>query len=187
MINLIVIAALTLSGATEIPENFLLHEKRARTVLPENVAAEEWWKVSDKLDRQLELKPCKGKRPTDDGRVAMRTVVQGTSAPSGMVEQLVIYKSPGTAQKALKRLRAEVLRCHKGYALRRSAIGDESFRVINKIYSYEEGQRYTYDGMSGYVVRRGRALMIYLADDHSVAGDAKKMAKKVCDLPEVCV
>lgn len=179
MINLAAVATatlLTLSGATEIPKDFLLFEKAARQVDNE----ESWSKISDSLSKQLLIKPCKGKRSTADGREAMRTVVIDTSAPSFSAEQLVIYRSPGTAQKAFKRLRAEILRCHQNrYTIKPSRVGDQAFAVTATA-------KYGYD-VHGFVTRRGRALIIFDGNDgFNPKKRAITMSKKVCDLPEVC-
>ncbi|WP_248964026.1 hypothetical protein [Sphaerisporangium perillae] len=199
------------AGAAEaetvtIPKGFLLTEaeaEAAKKLAPED-AAEQWWEVSDKPSRQLELNPCGHRKKPRDGRVAMRTIVHSTSAPSFYSEQLVLYRDVKAARATFKRLRAEVKRCAAGgsraytlsgtrhrYAVSRTLrIGDEAMLVGG--YFYDKGESESSWGERFVVARRGTALITYAADSSwrdvskVLARDAKKMAAKVCDLPGVC-
>ncbi|WP_285706797.1 hypothetical protein [Microtetraspora sp. NBRC 16547] len=189
----------------KIPKGFLLSEPRATRSLSPVEAFEEWWEISDKLSRPLELDPCGSKKKPRDGRVAMRTVVQGTSGPSYFSEQLVLYRNVEAAKAALDRLRVDVKRCAKGkppvqalvgvrhrYVGTSIRVGDEALLV--KGYSYDKGWREPVGGGRYVVARRGSALILFTADDYyqvdetvkTLVGETKKMAKKVCGLPGVC-
>ncbi|MGV9324201.1 hypothetical protein [Streptosporangium sandarakinum] len=196
-----------------IPKGFLLTEAEATKPLTEDQAAEEWWTVSDKPTRPLELNPCRSKGKPRDGRVAMRTIIGGTSAPSYVTEQLVLYPSAKNAGAAFRRLRADVEKCAKAKAPRRATVAGDFHRYTGKKVniadeallvkgsSYErgteeplKGELYVSGGERYVVVRRGSALALYTADSYwagedttrILTGRAKKMARKVCDLPGVC-
>ncbi|GAB2488713.1 hypothetical protein GCM10027187_64910 [Streptosporangium sandarakinum] len=197
----------------KIPKGFLLTEAEATKPLTEDQAAEEWWTVSDKLTKPLGLNPCRSKEKPRDGRIAMRTIIGGTSAPSYVTEQLVLYPSAKNAGAAFRKLRADVEKCAKvkapqtataaggfhRYTGKKVNIADEALLV--KGSSYERGTEEPFKGklyISGgerYVVAcRGSALVLYTADSYWAGEDttkiltnrAKKMAKKVCGLPGVC-
>lgn len=200
MITILLSVALAL---TPIPRDFLITEPAARVVDPDG---EQWWKISDKLSKPLQLNPCGRKGGTGDGRTAMRTITYGNTAPSHAGEQLVLFKNVTTAKTALVRLRADVKRCAKHkeppttawtgitayrYVTGRAPrVGDDALFVSGQIK--ERGRR-GWNELEGYLVaRKGSALMIYTADwefsiRKKVTGQAKKMAAKVCDLPGVCV
>ena len=207
MITTVLVIGLVLGGtgvahadAAEIPKGFLLTEPAA-TAGP-TVEDEEWWKISNSLSRQLELNPCRTKGKTRDGRVAMRTITHSTSAPSGSSEQLVLYRNTKSAQAAFRKLRADLTRCAKqatakrntssrfGYVGKPLRVGDEALSVAG--YFYNKGKREREPGELGVVARRGTALFLYtdigngLGAGKKIVGQAKKMAKKVCDLPGVC-
>ncbi|MEU4578699.1 hypothetical protein [Nonomuraea sp. NPDC023979] len=180
--------------ASRIPKNFLLSEKEARAPRDEADSIEYWWKISDKLSNRPLLAPCRGARTVRDGRVAMRTITHLTSAPSLDGEQLVLYRSAKAARAAFLGLRAEVKRC-PGKDLRLIArtvrIGDEGMFVGR--YDYYKGKRDREPVSSWAVGRRGAALFVYSADQayttnpgKLVTGRAKRMAKKVCELRNVC-
>ena len=207
-------AASTAQAETvKIPKGFLLTEAEATKPLTEDQAADEWWTVSDKLTKPLELNPCRSKKKHRDGRIAMRTITEGTSAPSYATEQLVLYPSAKNAGAAFRKLRADVKKCAKAkapqtatvagsfhrYTGKKVNIADEALLV--KGSSYErgteeplKGELYISSGERYVVVRRGSALVLYTADSYWAGEDttkiltnrAKKMAKKVCDLPGVC-
>jgi hypothetical protein len=190
----------------KIPKGFLLTEAEATKPLTEDQAAEEWWTVSDKLTKPLELNPCRSKEKPRDGRIAMRIIIKGTSAPSYVTEQLVLYPSAKNAGAAFRKLRADVEKCAKAkapqtatvagnfhrYTSKKVNIADEALLV--KGSSYERGTEEPLKGELYVVVRRGSALVLYTADSYWAGEDttkiltnrAKKMAKKVCDLPGVC-
>lgn len=200
MIHVALSLALALSPATvtEIPKNFLLMERAARTPLSSTDAAEMSYEISDELTRPLEVNPCGHRRAVDGGRLAARTITLGTSAPSSSSEQLIIYKSPRAAHAVLTRLRAEVKRCaRKGdpssrklsiqWRTSKAKVGDEA---LGMGYQTRQGG-YDDPTVTGLVARKGRALMIYTTDegDYSPGGltkKARKMAGKVCRLPGVC-
>ncbi|GAA4231743.1 hypothetical protein FHR32_004127 [Streptosporangium album] len=188
------------AGTAEIPKGFLLTERAAAAgpVMED----EEWWKISNSLSRQLELNPCDTKGKPRDGRVAMRTITYSSSAPSGSSEQLVLYRNTESAQAAFRKLRADLTRCPKQATTKRSTssrfgyvgkplrVGDEALSVAG--YSYKKGKREGEAAEMGVVARRGTALILYtdagngLRESKKIVGQAKKMAKKVCDLPGVC-
>ncbi|MGN9839243.1 hypothetical protein ACTMTI_14085 [Nonomuraea sp. H19] len=197
----------------KIPKGFLLTEAEATKPLTEDQAAEEWWTVSDKLTKQLELNPCRSKGKPRDGRIAMRTIIGKTSAPSYVTEQLVLYPSAKNAGAAFRKLRAEVKRCAKAKAPKTATVAGSFHRYTSKKVniadeallikgsSYErgteepvKGELYISSGERYVVVRRGSALALYTADSYWAGEDttktltnrAKKMAGKVCDLPGVC-
>lgn len=200
MIHVALSLALTLSPATvtEIPKNFLLMERAARTPLSSTDAAEKSYEISDKLSTPLELNPCEHRRAVDGGRLAARTITLGTSAPSYSSEQLIVYKSPRAAHAVLTRLRAEVKRCaRKGdpssrelsirWRTSKAKVGDEALGM-----GYQTRQDgYEDPRGTGLVARKGSALMIYTTDegDYFPGGltkQARRMAAKVCKLPGVC-
>ncbi len=202
------LAMSALLAVSPIPKNFLITEHDARTPSSGVELGEEWWKISDKIDKKLELNPC-GRRGTgSDGRVAMRTITYHATAPLKSSEQLVIYKSPKAAATALARLRADVRKCaehRRGsragwdpngsyrYVGRAVRLADEALWVREQAYEEHSGWS-SYDWF--LAARRGAALMIYSADDGAVLGDrsgwkqlsrkARKMSVKVCELPGVC-
>ncbi|WP_326641459.1 hypothetical protein OG884_01850 [Streptosporangium sp. NBC_01755] len=188
------------AGATEIPKGFLLTEPAA-TAGP-IMEDEEWWKISNSLSRQLELNPCRTKGKPRDGRVAMRTITYSNSAPSGSSEQLVLYRSTRPAQAAFRKLRTDLARCPRretakgdtgsrfGYVGKPLRVGDEALSVAG--YFHKQGKREREPVEMGVVARRGAALFIYtdigngLGAGKKIVNQAKKMTKKVCDLPGVC-
>ncbi|MEU8036901.1 hypothetical protein [Streptosporangium sp. NPDC049078] len=188
------------AGATEIPKGFLLTE-RAAAAGP-IVEDEEWWEISNSLSRQLALNPCRTKAKPRDGRVAMRTITYSTSAPSGSGEQLVLYRSAKSAQAAFRKLRADLARCPRqaaakgdtgsrfGYVGKPLRVGDEALSVSG--HFYKRGKRDREPAELEVVARRGAALFVYsdvgngLAAGRKIVTQAKRMTKKVCDLPGVC-
>ncbi|GLW98147.1 hypothetical protein [Microtetraspora sp. NBRC 16547] len=191
------------ASAAEIPKGFLLTEAKARKVIPPPLDDEEWWEISDKPSLQLELNPCSTKAKPRDGRVAMRTITHGTSAPSSSGEQLVLYRNATSAKAVLAKLRAELKRCSRGSyrsSATRLSVGDEAVFVTGHAYTKGKLDE-TMPPTMWAVARRGSAVFFYsdFADRgdgrilrdrallrKTLAGDAKKMAKKVCDLPGVC-
>ncbi|MGN9787260.1 hypothetical protein ACTMTF_37965 [Nonomuraea sp. ZG12] len=188
----------TTATATKIPEHFLLTERAAAE--GSVVMDEEWWEISDNLSRRLEFNPCRSKGKPRDGRVAMRTITYLTSAPSGVSEQLVLYRDARSAQAAFRKLRADLARCSKpavaerdrfGYVGKPSRVGDEARSVAG--YDYDaHGRRLAQSDDLAVVGRRGAALFLYTANARGrgakkeITGQARKMAKKVCGLPKVC-
>lgn len=180
--------------ASRIPKNFLLTEKEARAPRDETDSIEYWWKISDKLYRRPLLAPCRKARDVRDGRVAMRTITHLTSGPSSGGEQLVLYRSAKAARAAFLGLRAEVKRCpgkDSRLIARAVRIGDEGMFVGE--YEYYKGKRYREPLDTWAVGRRGAALFVYNADlaygtnpGKLATGRAKRMAKKVCELRNVC-
>ncbi|MFI7125821.1 hypothetical protein ACIBQ1_09010 [Nonomuraea sp. NPDC050153] len=200
MISMTLSVLLAFSPVTlaEIPKNFLLTEPEARKPLAPNIAEEQSYKISDELDAPLELNPCAHRRAVDRDRVAARTIVLSTSAPSSSSEQLVIYKSPRAAHAALTRLRAEVRQCAgKGnpsspevkfrWRTSKVKVGDEAAGMGYQ--TWQDG--YVNDTATGVVARRGSALLIYTTTEGAyqpggLTKAARKMAVKVCKLPGVC-
>ncbi|MFI9558014.1 hypothetical protein [Nonomuraea endophytica] len=196
--TLSLVLALSPATATEIPKNFLLSEPDARKILSPDDAAEQGYKISDKLTRPLELNPCVHRRAVDRGRLAARTITLWTSAPSGSAEQLILYKSPRAAHAAFTQLRAEVKRCaRKGdpaapalkirWRTSKAKAGDESIGMGYQ--TWQDGS--VNETVTGVVARRGSALMIYTTSDGyynpgGLTRTARKMAAKVCALPGVC-
>lgn len=197
----------------KIPKGFLLTEAEATKPLTEDQAADRWWTVSDKLTKPLELNPCRSKEKPRDGRIAMRTIIGGTSAPSYVTEQLVLYPSAKNAGTVFRRLRADVKKCAKAKAPQTASVAGSFHRytgekvniadeaLLVKGSSYErgteeplKGELYVSGGERYVVVRRGSALALYTADSYWAGEDttkilvsrAKKMARKVCGLPGVC-
>ncbi|MFF5206371.1 hypothetical protein [Streptosporangium sp. NPDC000396] len=197
----------------KIPKGFLLTEAEATKPLTDDQAAEEWWTVSDKLARPLELNPCGSKKKPHDGRIAMRTIIGKTTGPSYVSEQVVLYPSVKNAGAVFRKLRADVKRCAKAKAPQAATVAGDFHRYIGKKArigdeallaegnSYERGQEeplkgelYSPSGERYVVARRGSALILYTADSNwagedtsrILIGRAKKMAKKICDLPGVC-
>jgi hypothetical protein len=107
-----VILAVSLALApVQIPQNFLLSEKAARTPLEENERGEVWWKISNKLTTPLLVNPCGRKGAPTADRSAARTITHNTSAPSYSAEQLVIYRNTEVARTAMTKLLADARRC----------------------------------------------------------------------------
>ncbi|WP_433418657.1 hypothetical protein ACQP1V_03275 [Microtetraspora malaysiensis] len=192
------------ASATKIPKGFLLTEAKARKVIPPPLDDEEWWKISDKPSLQFDLNPCSTKGKPRDGRVAIRTITHLTSAPSVSGEQLVLYRNATSAKAVLAKLRAELKRCSRGsywYSAKALSVGDEAVSVTGHAYTKGKIDK-TMPPTMWAVARRGSAVFFYSdfadrGDRHgrllgdralrkALAGDAKKMAKKVCDLPGVC-
>ncbi|MEU4539248.1 hypothetical protein AB0G15_30775 [Streptosporangium sp. NPDC023825] len=187
------------AGSARIPKGFLLTEPTARAPLPPVAVGEEWWKISDSTSRQLELNPCGTKGRARDGRVAMRTITHLTSGPSYGSEQLALYPSARSAHAAFLKLRTDMKRCvkqetatrpgrvHVGEALR---AGDEAMIVGS--HSSRKGKRDREPSSLWGVGRRGAALFLYTQDiagrgvEGRIAGQVKRMAKKVCALRGVC-
>ncbi|MEW9531942.1 hypothetical protein [Microbispora sp. NPDC049125] len=184
-------AAVAVAGTTTIPRGFLLTEAEARTPPLPEFADEEWWKIIDGTSRQLELNPCRRTAKPRDGRSAMRTITHLTSGPGYSSEQLVLYRSAKSAHAAYRTLQADLKRCHRGsayvYVLKPSSIGDEAMSVAG----YFTKARKREAAEIWFVGRRGTALFLYNDDVSAgaklLAGQGKKMAKKVCGLPGVCV
>ncbi|MFF0867825.1 hypothetical protein ACFYUV_39110 [Nonomuraea sp. NPDC003560] len=197
-VTLSLLLALSPAAVTEIPKNFLLTERTARVPLSSDDAAEQGYEIIDSLTAPFELNPCGHRRAVDRGRTAARTITYWSSAPSNSAEQLVLYKSPRAARAALAGLRAEAGRCaRKGdpsmpsikiqWRTTRVKAGDEAVGM---------GYRTWQDGnvnqtITGVVARRGSALIIYRTDEGDydpgrLTKNARKMAVKVCGLPDVC-
>ncbi|WP_049559334.1 hypothetical protein [Nonomuraea sp. SBT364] len=208
MITLLAVAlALT---PVQIPKNFLLTEKAARTPLSEIEKSEVWWRISDKATAPLTLNPCGRKRVSPANRSAVRTILHNTSAPSYSSEQLVIHRSGTAARTALRGLLADARRCRvkpdgKPYSwsddgktrwvVAPARIGDEA--ALMHLMMYDKLNKEWAHLLSGIVVRKGRALILYSGDQESfgypqkrtvkaLRKSAAEMAAKVCALPKVC-
>ncbi|GAA3035367.1 hypothetical protein [Streptosporangium longisporum] len=188
------------TGAVRIPRNFLLHEARARG--PVRYPGEEKWTIRDGVRGPLEVELCGPRRPADTGRVAARAVVH--EAPEHRsAEQLVIYRSAGSARRAMAGLLAHAGRCARvrteGMVVKTRVdpvrAGDRAARI--SVQGYDAGGvRPAVGGQRTVVVRRDRALAIYtLAGEYGrVRGsdftrplkDAERMAARVCSLPGLC-
>ncbi|MEU8320749.1 hypothetical protein AB0C33_20545 [Nonomuraea sp. NPDC048881] len=197
-VTLSLLLALSPAAVTEIPKNFLFTEREARVPLSPDDAAEQGYKISDRLTAPFELNPCGHRRAVDRGRTAARTISHWTTGPSESAEQLVLYRSPRAAHAALTGLRAEAARCARK--------GDPSAPTLKiqwrttKVKAGDEamgmGYRTRQDGnvdqtVTGVVARRGSALIIYRTDEGDydpgrLTKNARKMAVKVCGLPGVC-
>ncbi|MEU4831936.1 hypothetical protein [Streptosporangium sp. NPDC023615] len=188
------------AAAVRIPRNFLLHEAKARG--PVRYPEEERWTIRDGLRGALEIELCGPRRPSDTGRTAMRTVVhEAPEHRSG--EQLVIYRSAGAARRAMAGILAHVGRCARvpseGVVVKSRAdrvrAGDRAVRI--SVQSYDaKGVRPAIGGQRAVVVRRDRALVIYVlageygrvrdSDFTRQLKDAGRMAAKVCSLRGLC-
>ncbi|MEU7894207.1 hypothetical protein AB0B45_15260 [Nonomuraea sp. NPDC049152] len=194
----------------QIPKNFLLSEKAARTPQSDEVRAEEWWEISDKLNKPLLGNPCGRKGATTADRSAARTIVHHTSAPSYSGEQLVIYRSTKAAKKAMSKLFADAGQCAtqpdgKPYSwtgdgktrwvVSRTRLAHEA--ALMRMMMYDKLNKDWSSLLSGLVARKGRALMIHIGDQEALGYERKqavktlrstaiKMAAKVCALPGVC-
>jgi hypothetical protein len=205
--RMIMILAVSLALApVQIPKSFLLSEKSART--PQR--AEEWWEISDKLNKPLLGNPCGRKSGTTADRSAARTIVHHTSAPSYSGEQLVVYRNTKAAKKAMSKLFADARRCatrpdgkpyswtgdgRTRWVVSRTRLANEA--ALMRMMMHDKLNKEWSPLLSGLVVRKGRALMIYVGDQEALGherkqavrtlrGSATKMAAKVCALPGVC-
>jgi hypothetical protein len=96
----------------------------------------------------------------------MRTITYLTSAPSGVSEQLVLYRDARSAQAAFRKLRVDLARCSKpavvkrdqfGYVGKPLRVGDEGLSVAG--YDYDaHGRRLAQSDDLAVVGRRGAAL-----------------------------
>ncbi|MBB2912249.1 hypothetical protein FHS43_003529 [Streptosporangium becharense] len=193
--------ALAETGQTsgQIPRGFLLYEAEARK--PVDPSLGEKWTISNKLSSNLAFNPCTLNSPSDGGRVSARTIEYSFSEVH-RAEQLVLYRTAGAARSAMSGLLAQVNRCKVdksgSLVFKASAqavgIGDQAARLT--IQAYDKNGRPVVGGQRAVVVRKGRALALYLhgAEYHSVKSDhfseqlvdARRMAGKVCSLPGVC-
>lgn len=208
---MIVILAVSLALApVQIPQNFLLSEKAARTPPAEIERGEVWWKISDKLNRPLLVNPCGRKNAPTADRSAARTITHNTSAPSYSAEQLVIYRNARAAKTAMTKLLADARRCvshpsGKPYSwngdgktrwvVSRTRLADEA--ALTHIMMYDKLNKEWSPLLSGLVARKGRALLVYTGDQDSLGHPHKRavktlrstaatMAAKICALPGVC-
>jgi hypothetical protein len=206
-----VILAVSLALApVQIPQNFLLSEKAARTPLAEVDRGEVWRKISDKLSTPLLVNPCGRKSASTRDRSAARTITRNTSAPSYSAEQLVIYRSTGAAKRVMTKLFADARRCathpsgkpytstadgRTRWVVSRTRLGNEA--ALMHLMMYDKLNKEWSPVVSGLVARKGRALMSYTGDLESLGypqkraiktlrSTATKMAAKVCMLPGVC-
>jgi hypothetical protein len=187
--------------AVRIPKGFLLYEKKATETgkfsSESSFPIDSEWTVSDKRTMPLTVNPCDTKRHTE-GRVAMRTIDHRNSGPGYLTEQLVLYPTPKQAKGAMVRLRSDLALCGKekpvygrhffAYTSRAVSIGDEALHVIRRESFFRQAERIVYDDRRSFVVRRGSALILYMAEPYfpELKQDAIKMSKKVCGLPRVC-
>ncbi|MFI6511400.1 hypothetical protein ACIBCT_27650 [Streptosporangium sp. NPDC050855] len=183
------------TGTATIPKGFLLYEKEAAK---KDDDPETTWKVSGSVKTPLAVNPCDRSTPARTGRLAARTVTY-TAVPDFMkVEQVVLYRSPADAARAVSQVRAALVACRSDtrsgstyrYAhARQAGIGDEALRVSGQVY---------YRGKAGVggdrsvLVRKGSAVLIYqwageysrpVASDWAVQlRDARRMTAKVCSV-----
>ncbi|GAA3010824.1 hypothetical protein [Streptosporangium longisporum] len=181
------------TGTAAIPKGFLLYEKDAAK---KDDDPETTWKVSGSVRTRLAVNPCDRSTLARTGRLAARTVTY-TAVPDFMkVEQVVLYRSPADAARAVSQVRAALVACRSDtqsgstyrYAhARQAGLGDEALRVSGQVY---------YRGKAGVggdrsvLVRKGSAVLIYQwAGEYSkpAAGDwtvqlrdARRMTAKVC-------
>jgi hypothetical protein len=208
---MILILAVSLALApVQIPQNFLLSEKTARTPLEGIEKDEVWWKISDKPNAPLLVNPCGRKGAPTADRSAARTITHETSAPSYAAEQLVIYRNTKAAKAAMTKLLADARRCAtdpsaKPYSwngdgktrwvVSRTRLANEA--ALTHLMMYDKLNKEWSPLLSGLVARKGRALMLYTGDQDSLGypqkravktlrGKATKMTAKVCVLPGVC-
>jgi hypothetical protein len=181
--------AVAASGAA-LPKGFLLYEAKAAG------PSRSWetWKVSDRLNRRLQVNPC-DQNPGAKNRSAARTITYSAETDY-LAEQVVVYGDETAARKAMSSVRADLKRCARvgighnrySYKWKNVGIGDEALRVGG--FFFETRMRYV-------VVRKGKALVVY-AQSGDVSGrllsshfrllekDARTMAGKVCGLRRVC-
>lgn len=170
------------TGAKEIPEGFLLHEKEAA--------------VSERTGAPLLVSPC----AYSDGRPGGSTAggadrLDARTVYSARAEQVILYSSATAARLALQTFRAEVGRCGKKKTFRRGLteiwLGDEGWKSTGRTYG--KGRAGQEDNV--VIVRRANALVTYLragtgpAKPRALRGliaDAAEMQAKICDIAE-CV
>ncbi|MGV9775048.1 hypothetical protein [Streptosporangium sp. NPDC003464] len=207
---IILAAALWSLPPAQIPKNFLLSERAARTPLSEIEKDEIWWEISDRPGRPLELNPCGRKHATTADRAAARTIVRTDSAPSYSSEQLVIYRNAEAARTAMRKLLANAKRCAAApygkpyswaddgrtrWVVNRTRLADEA--ALLRLMMYDKLNKEWSPLLSGLVTRKGSALMIYSGDSDALGYPQKQavktlrrtaaeMAAKVCALPGVC-
>ncbi|MEU4833989.1 hypothetical protein [Streptosporangium sp. NPDC023615] len=181
------------AGAAAIPRGFLLYERDAAG---KDDDPQTNWKVSGSVKAKLAVNPCDRSTLARTGRLAARTVTY-TAVPDFLkVEQVVLYRTPADAVRAVSQVRAALGACRSGtgsastyrYASARlGGLGDEALRVAGQVY---------YDGRAGVggdrsvLVRKGDAVLVYLwageyakparSDWATQLRDARRMTAKVC-------
>ncbi|MGC5013886.1 hypothetical protein ACLQ2R_24250 [Streptosporangium sp. DT93] len=186
-------AVFAASAPSVIPRGFLLYERDAAK---KDDDPETNWKVSGSVKAGLAVNPCDRSTLARTGRQAARTVTY-TAVPDFMkVEQVVLYRTPADAVRAVSQVRAALRACRSGpgsgatyrYASSRlSGLGDEALRVSGQVY---------YRGKAGVggdrsvLVRKGNAVLIYLwageyarpaaTDWATQLRDARRMTAKIC-------
>ncbi|MBB5083403.1 hypothetical protein [Nonomuraea endophytica] len=182
------------AASSALPKGFLLTEAAARG--PHKDV--ERWKISDARTAGLLLDPCEhrywsGKKATDRGRIASRTIVKTVEVES-WGEQVALYRDVKAARTVMKGVRADLKRCAVGgddflkstYTSRPLKVGDEGIRAVHR--DFEGSIRFV-------AVRRGAAVLIYMEVGDSGRGlpvkdfrtqvkQAGTMATRVCGLPE---
>lgn len=182
--------AVAASSTTRLPTGFLLYEARA------GGPSHSWehWKISDRLNRRLEVNPC-DRDPGGKNRTAIRTITY-ISETDYLSEQVVVYNDEASARKAMSSVHADLKRCAHGgkgftrysYRWKNVGIGDGGLRVGG--FFYESRVRYV-------VARKGKAVVIYgrtgnvtgslpSSQFRSLLKDARTMAGKICEVPHVC-
>ncbi|MFG1823605.1 hypothetical protein ACGFIJ_14050 [Microbispora bryophytorum] len=179
------------TAPTVIPQGFLLTEAEARAPQSDESLYEEGWAVSDGIGQPLQVSPCD---KVDFGigweRTSMRTITHFNSAPGFSSEQLVLHRTVGAAQRALKLLRADLRQCSGSkYSVKALRAGDEAIWVQGPQW----GGRGDTVSIYAAIVRRGKAVMIYALDEGNyqpglglLTKPAKKMAAKVCGIRGIC-
>ncbi|MFI6298308.1 hypothetical protein ACIBEJ_42425 [Nonomuraea sp. NPDC050790] len=177
-----------------LPKGFLLTEKAAAG--PHK--PDERWKVDNRRTTGLLLDPCEhrywsGKKATDRGRIASRTIVKSVEVES-WGEQVALYRDVKAAKAVMKDLRADLRRCavsggeeylRTTYTSRPLDVGDEGIRALHS--DFEGAVRFV-------AVRGAAAVLIYMEAGGSARGlpvkdfralvkQAGTMAARVCALP----
>ncbi|GAA2890921.1 hypothetical protein GCM10010517_55190 [Streptosporangium fragile] len=186
-------AAAAPAAAPAIPKGFLLYEKDAAK---KDDNPETNWAVSNSVKARLAVNPCDKAALARTGRVAARTVTF-TGVPDFMkVEQVVLYRSPADAAKAVAQVRGALTACgavtnsgstYRYVSTRVTGLGDEALKVSGQVYY---GKKAGVGGDRSVLVRKGNAVLVYLwAGEYSAPAasdwavqlrDARKMTAKIC-------
>lgn len=197
-IVMLVCAALvagTAAAAPGVPKGFLLYEKDAAK---KDNDPETNWTVSDSVKTRLAVDPCGRSGVGGAGRTAVRTVTF-TGVPDFMkVEQVLLYGSRATAERAMAQLRAALTACgsrtdagssYRYVSAPVTGLGDDALKVSGQVYY---GRKAGVGGERSVVVRRANAVLVYLwageydrpakRDWAGQFRDARGMTAKVCNV-----
>ncbi|MEU0520198.1 hypothetical protein [Streptosporangium sp. NPDC006007] len=197
-IVMLVCAALvagTAAAAPGVPKGFLLYEKDAAK---KDNDPETNWTVSDSVKTRLAVDPCDRSGVGGAGRTAVRTVTF-TGVPDFMkVEQVLLYGSRATAERAMAQLRAALTACgsrtdagsaYRYVSAQVTGLGDDALKVSGQVYY---GGKTGVGGERSVVVRRANAVLVYLwageyarpvKRDWAVQfRDARRMTAGVCSV-----